>query len=168
MDILYSSDRIAARIAAMGTEITEYYRGKELTAVVLMNGGICFAADLLRAIDLPLWVDSLGISSYSNCQSTGLHNFRSSLKLNPAGRELLILDEVLDTGATLKCVCERFSRLGAANIRTAVLVEKDIPRPDGVAHADWAGFVSGPRYLVGYGLDADELYRNLPHIAALD
>ena len=106
MEILYRSDEIAGRIAAMGAEITEYYRGKELTLVTLMTGGLCFAADLARAIDLPLWIDSLAVASYRGCRSTGELEFRSMLKLDPAGREILILDEVLDSGTTLKCVCD--------------------------------------------------------------
>lgn len=168
MDILFSAERIAERIAAMGNEITEFYRGKPLTVVALMNGGICFAADLSRAIELPIWLDSIGVASYANCVSTGALDFRSTLKLDPKGREILLLDEVLDTGTTLKCVSERLHALGAAGVRTAVMVEKEIPRPKGLAHADWAGFLSPQRYLVGYGLDADERYRNLPYIAAID
>ena len=82
--------------------------------------------------------------------------------------KILLLDEVLDTGTTLKHVSEKLRALGAAGVHTAVMVEKEIPRPNGLAHADWAGFLCPQRYLVGYGLDADERYRNLPYIAAID
>lgn len=168
MEILYRPDEIAGRIAAMGAEITEFYRGKELTLVTLMTGGLCFAADLARALPLPLWIDSLSVASYRECRSSGKLEFRSTPKLDPGGREILILDEVLDSGITLKGVLDYFRKRGAAGIRTAVMLEKACPRPNGLAHADWAGFVTGTRYLVGYGLDADERYRNLPYIAALD
>ena len=102
MDILFSTERIAERIAAMGREITEFYRDRPLTVIALMNGGICFAADLSRAIALPIWLDSIGVASYANRTSTGTLDFRSTLKLDPKGREILLLDEVLDTGTTLK------------------------------------------------------------------
>gem|GEM_PF-890153 len=169
MEILYNADAIAARVAELGAEITAFYRGKELTVIALMTGGLYFAADLTRAIDLPIRLDSLAVASYTDCKSTGKLNFRSPLKLDPAGRELLVVDEVLDTGVTLKCVRDTLLERGAKTVRTAVMVEKQCPRPEnGLLHADWTGFVSPPRYLVGYGLDADENYRNLPHIAALD
>ncbi|MDR0933135.1 MAG: hypothetical protein LBM70_08990 [Victivallales bacterium] len=168
MNILYTATQIASRVSAMGNAIAEYYRGKELTAIILMNGGICFGADLLRAINIPLQVDSMSVSSYSRHQSTGVLNFRSTLKLDPAGRHLLIIDEVLDSGITLKRVCEQLSQSNAASLRTCVMIEKAISRPDGIEHADWVGFVSPDRYLVGYGLDSDERYRNLPYIATLD
>ncbi len=168
MDILFSTERIAERIAAMGNEITEFYRDRPLTVIALMNGGICFAADLSRAIALPIWLDSIGVASYANRTSTGTLDFRSTLKLDPKGREILLLDEVLDTGTTLKHISENLRALGAAGVHTAVMVEKEIPRPNGLAHADWAGFLCPQRYLVGYGLDADERYRNLPYIAAID
>ncbi len=169
MEILYTREQIAGRVAEMGAEITEFYRGKELTVVVLMTGGLYFAADLSRAIDLPLQMDSLAVASYANCRSTGKLDFRSQMKLNPAGREILIVDEILDTGVTLQCVRDHLLSLGAISVRTAVMVEKTIPRTqDGIERADWVGFVTGPRYLVGYGLDANELYRNSPHIAAMD
>ena len=159
MEILCSAGEIARHIARLGREITEYYRGKPLTLVSLMNGALPFAADLMRAIVLPLYVDTVSVSSYHDCKSSGELNFRSTLKLPPAGRHILLADEVLDTGFTLRC--------GAASVRTAVMVEKIRPRPEGIEHADWTGIVLPDRYLVGYGLDADELYRNLPCIAAL-
>lgn len=167
MEILCSAEEIARQIARLGREITEFYRNKPLTLVSLMNGALPFAADLMRAIDLPLYVDTVSVSSYHDRKSSGELNFRSSLKLPPEGRHILLADEVLDTGYTLACVAEYFRRRGAASVRTAVMVEKIRPRPDGVAHADWTGVVLPDRYLVGYGLDADELYRNLPCIAAL-
>ena len=169
MEILYRADQIAARVAELGAEIGGYYRDDKLTVLVLMTGGLYFAADLTRAIPLAIELDSLGVASYRCCQSSGEIDFRSPPKLDPAGRDILVVDEVLDTGVTLKCVRESLLARGAKRVRTAVMVEKTVPRPaNGLDHADWTGFVTGPRYLVGYGLDADEEYRNLPYIAALD
>lgn len=169
MEILYRTDQIAARVAELGAEIDQYYRDGKLTVIVLMTGGLYFAADLTRAITLPIELDSLGVASYHRCQSTGEIDFRSPPKLAPAGRDILVVDEVLDTGITLKCVRDSLLERGAKRVRTAVMVEKTVQRPENaLSHADWTGFVTGPRYLVGYGLDADEQYRNLPYIAALD
>ena len=167
MDIIYSAGEIANRIAQLGREITEFYRGEELTVVALMNGALPFAADLIRAIGLDCYVDTVSVASYRNCRSTGEPEFRSTLKIPPSGRHILLADEVLDSGVTLQCVAEYFRRRGAASVRTVVMVEKELPRPNGLAHADWTGFTAPDRYLVGYGLDADEHYRNLPYIAAL-
>ena len=168
MDIIYSAGEIANRIAQLGREITEFYRGEELTVVALMNGALPFAADLIRAIGLDCYVDTVSVASYRNCRSTGEPEFRSTLKIPPSGRHILLADEVLDSGVTLQCVSEYFRRRGAASVRTVVMVEKELPRPNGLAHADWTGFTAPDRYLVGYGLDADEHYRNLPYIAALN
>ena len=168
MDINYSACEIANRIAQLGREITEFYRGEELTVVALMNGALPFAADLIRAIGLHCYVDTVSVASYRNCRSTGEPEFRSTLKIPPSGRHILLADEVLDSGVTLQCVAEYFRRRGAASVRTVVMVEKELPRPNGLAHADWTGFTAPDRYLVGYGLDADEHYRNLPYIAALN
>ena len=168
MDIIYSAGEIANRIAQLGREITEFYRGEELTVVALMNGALPFAADLIRAIGLDCYVDTVSVASYRNCRSTGEPEFRSTLKIPPSGRHILLADEVLDSGVTLQCVAEYFRRRGAASVRTVVMVEKELPRPNGLAHADWTGFTAPDRYLVGYGLDADEHYLNLPYIAALN
>ena len=168
MDIIYSAGEIANRIAQLGREITEFYRGEELTVVALMNGALPFAADLIRAIGLDCYVDTVSVASYRNCRSTGEPEFRSTLTIPPSGRHILLADEVLDSGVTLQCVAEYFRRRGAASVRTVVMVEKELPRPNGLAHADWTGFTAPDRYLVGYGLDADEHYRNLPYIAALN
>ena len=168
MDIIYSAGEIANRIAQLGREITEFYRGEELTVVALMNGALPFAADLIRAIGLDCYVDTVSVASYRNCRSTGEPEFRSTLKIPPSGRHILLADEVLDSGVTQQCVAEYFRRRGAASVRTVVMVEKELPRPNGLAHADWTGFTAPDRYLVGYGLDADEHYRNLPYIAALN
>lgn len=168
MDIIYSAGEIANRIAQLGREITEFYRGEELTVVALMNGALPFAADLIRAIGLDCYVDTVSVASYRNCRSTGEPEFRSTLKIPPSRRHILLADEVLDSGVTLQCVAEYFRRRGAASVRTVVMVEKKLPRPNGLAHADWTGFTAPDRYLVGYGLDADEHYRNLPYIAALN
>ncbi len=168
MEIIFTASEISQRIIEMGREITGFYQRQELTIVALMNGALPFAADLVRAIDLDCYVDSISVASYHNCQSSGKLELRSKMKLSPYGRQLLLVDEVLDSGITLQAVSEYFRNQGASSVRTAVLVEKQLPRLQGLTHADWTGFTTPDRYLVGYGLDANEHYRNLPYIATLE
>jgi hypoxanthine phosphoribosyltransferase len=168
MDVLFSAEKISARVREMGAEITRFYKDKPLTVIVLASGGIFFGADIMRAIDLPMWVDCLGVASYVNDKSSGKIKCRSCLKLDCKDRHVLIVDEVLDTGKTLFEVKKMLLEQGALSVKSAVIVTKNVDRSQTVAAADWSGFDSPDRYLVGYGLDSNEEYRNLPFIGALD
>lgn len=168
MEIILSEGDVRESILRMGREISAFYGSDQVTLVVLANGALIFGADLARAITSPLQWDVLCVRSYSMDKSTGKADIRSNLKLDPRGRRILLADEVLDSGVTLAAVRELFLDAGAKDVRTAVMVEKLRPRPDGLAHADWCGAELPDRYLVGYGLDSHENYRNLPYIAALD
>lgn len=169
METLFDAAAIRKRVAEMGREIGEFYGSDTVTLVVLANGALVFGADLARAIDSPLELDIISVRSYADDRSSGKVEFRALPKLSPAGRRILLADEVLDTGLTLAAVRKRFLELGARDVRTAVMVEKRRLRPAGaLEHADWTGVVLPDRYLVGYGLDSQEKYRNLPFVAALD
>ena len=167
MKVLLTENEIAARIAQLGGEITEAYRGKELTVIVMMNGAVIFAADLLRKIDLPLYVDCFSASSYENDRSTGKITVRSALKLPVHGRHILLVDDILDTGLSMKYAVHYFLGLGAASVKTCVLMDKMLETKQFV-HADWVGFRIPDRYVVGYGLDSDEHYSNLPYVGILE
>ena len=169
METLFDEAAIRNRVAEMGREIGEFYGNDTVTLVVLANGALLFGADLARAIGSPLEWDVISVRSYSGDRSSGKVEFRAAPKLDPAGRRILLADEVLDTGLTLAAVRNRFLELGARDVRTAVMVEKRRPRAAGaLEHADWTGIVLPDRYLVGYGLDSLEKFRNLPFIAASD
>lgn len=168
MDIIFGERAIAERVKELGREIGDFYGDDMLTLVVLANGALIFGADLARAITSPLQWDVLSVSSYVSDRSSGKLDIRSKLKLDPRGRRVLIADEVLDTGVTLDAIKRNLLEAGAKDVRTVVMVEKLRPRPDGLAHADWCGVELPDRYLVGYGLDSEENYRNLPYVAALD
>ena len=166
MKILLTETEIAKRVAQLGKEITDAYRGKELTVVTIMNGAVIFAADLLRKIDLPLQLDSFAASSYEKDRSSGKITVRSALKLPVQGRHVLLVDDILDTGLSMKYSMDYFLSLEAASVRTCVLMDK--MREDKVyAHADWVGFRIPDRYVVGYGLDSGEFFRNLPYVGIL-
>jgi hypoxanthine phosphoribosyltransferase len=168
MEILYSAETVDQRIRELGKEISSVYQGKSLTLLVIMNGGLFFGAKLAEEISVEdFFIDSVSAASYSHHNSTGTVTLRSRMKLDVKGRHILILDEVLDTGRTLKEIILHLENLGAESVRTVVLAEKTIPRPDGIEHADWSGFLVDDRYLIGCGMDSDEKFRNLPFIGYL-
>ena len=153
----------------MGAQITKAYKNEPLTMLVIMNGGLFFAAKLAEAIDKDdFYIDSMAAGSYTDNRSSGVVQLRSTLKLDPKGRHILIVDEVLDSGRTLKAISENLLSLGALSVKSAVLVEKTIPRPNGIEHADWVGFFMDDRYLIGCGMDSHEKYRHFPGIAVLE
>lgn len=165
MEEIFSKSDISGRIAELGREITDFYRGKDLTVIVLMNGGAFFGCDLARAIDLPLWFDSIRAASYVNDVRGGEVALASALKLDPAGREILLVDDVFDSGETVKKCKSHLLNLGAAGVRCAVLVNKKVH--DRVCEPEWAAFDAPDKYLVGFGMDSHEIYRNLPYVGVM-
>lgn len=166
--VLFSEDVIAARVRELGREITRTCRNEQpLTVIPILNGSIMFAADLLRVIDLPVYIDSFAAASYEGDKSTGELKIRMELKLKLQGRHVLIIDDILDTGFTLMKTVEYFRSLGAVGIRTCVLLDKILPE-EKKFKADWAGFRIPPKFVVGYGLDYNEDYRALPYIGYLE
>ena len=164
---LYDAQTIRRRVDELADEITRAYAGQELTAIVIMNGGFFFAADLLRHVNLPVRVDSLPAGSYVHHASTGQLTMRGSLKLDVKGRHILLIDDILDTGFTLAELQKKLLADGAASCRTCVLIDKDIPPEQKKAKPDWFGFHAPAEYLVGCGMDSDEHFRNLPDICIL-
>ena len=168
IEVLKTPSEVNQRVKVMGEEITRTYGNGPLTMLVVMNGGLFFAAKLAEAIDMDdFYVDSIAAGSYKNNISSGSVELRSTLKLDPKNRHVLIVDEVLDSGRTLKKICENLLAMGALSVKTAVLVEKKLQRPDGIEHADWAGFFMDDRYLIGCGMDSNEKYRQYPGIAVM-
>ena len=168
IEVTRTPDEVNRKIQELGTQITKFYGSTPLTMIVVMNGGLFFAAKLAESIELDdFFIDSMAAGSYKHDVCTGTVELRSTLKLDPRGRNILIVDEVLDSGRTLKAVREELLKMGALSVKTAVLVEKELDRPDGITHADWAGFLMDDRYLIGCGMDSEEKYRHYPGIAVL-
>ena len=167
MDVLISREQLTGRVEELGKEISRDYADKPLTMVVLMTGGIFFAADLARAVTIPLWMDSISASSYHGHESSGELKIRSHLKLDVKGRHILLLDEVFDTGFTIKCLRKYFLERGALSVKTAVAVVKDVPRAEDITLPEYVGFNAPNRYLIGYGLDSHEEGRHIPFIGAV-
>ncbi len=165
--VLYHESTILSRLDELACEITEDYRGKDVTVVAILNGSFIFMADLLRRVPIHLQVDCLSVSSYRGTKSTGRVNFRQTQIADTRGRHILILDDILDSGATLHAIREHLAaESGAVSLKVCVLLRKKIDRPRPV-DADYVGFDIPNEFVVGYGLDFNERYRNLPFIGVL-
>jgi len=166
--VLYQESTILSRLDEMARAITSDYRDKELTVVAILNGSFIFVADLLRRVPLPLQVDCLSVSSYHGTKTTGEVNFRQTQLPNVAGRHVLLLDDILDSGLTLAAVKAKFLTEGdPASVRACVLLRKNVARSSPV-DADYIGFDIPDEFVVGYGLDYNERYRNLSYIGVLN
>jgi hypoxanthine phosphoribosyltransferase len=165
--ILYHESTILSRLDELASEITEDYRGRDITVIAVLNGSLVFMADLLRRIPLHLQLDCLSVSSYHGTKSAGRVKFHKGQFRGVRNRHVLILDDILDTGATLKAIREHIAaESGALSIKICVLLRKklDIPK---LVDADYVGFEIPNEFVVGYGLDYNERYRNLPFIGVL-
>ena len=164
MNVLVTEEQIARRVHELAAEITPFYRDKPLTVVILMNGGLLFGADLVRAIKLPLRWEAFSCSCYLNDLSSGNLKIRSELKNPVTGRDVLVVDDILDTGFTLKTIIDLFESQGALSVRSCVLLNKNVTGKF-YTRPDWCGFEITDKYVVGYGMDSNEDCRNLPCIA---
>ncbi|MCK4535523.1 MAG: hypoxanthine phosphoribosyltransferase [Desulfuromonadales bacterium] len=164
MRILYSRKEIAARIAEMARQIDRDYQGRELLMVGVLKGSFLFIADLIREVQTPAIVDFMRIASYgSETQSSGIIEFRKDLELSIKGRDVLIVEDIVDSGQTLKALCARLLQREPASLRVCTLVDKKAARITDI-HVDYVGFPLDDGFIVGYGLDWDERYRNLADI----
>jgi len=165
--ILYHESTILSRLDELADQITNDYRGKDLTAIAILNGSFIFVADLLRRVPLPLQVDCWSVSSYHGTKSTGQVNFRQTQLADVRGRHVLIIDDILDSGVTLHAIYNRLAaESGALSIKVCVLLRKKIDQPR-MIDADYVGFDIPNEFVVGYGLDCNERYRNLPFVGVL-
>jgi hypoxanthine phosphoribosyltransferase len=165
--VLYHESTLLSRLDELAHQITEDYQGKDLTVIAILNGSFIFMADLLRRIPLPLQVDCWSVSSYHGTKSSGQVNFRQTQLADVRGRHVLILDDILDSGVTLAAIRERLAaESGALTLKSCVLLRKTIDQPRSI-NADYVGFEIPNEFVVGYGLDYNERYRNLPFIGIL-
>ena len=165
--VLYHESTILSRLDELAHRITTDYSDKELTVVSILNGSFIFMADLLRRVPLPLQIDSWSVSSYHGMKSRGQIQFRQQEIADVRGRHVLLLDDILDSGLTLRAIKERLAaESGALSICSCVLLRKNVER-DSATEADYVGFDIPNEFVVGYGLDYNEQYRNLPYIGVL-
>jgi hypoxanthine phosphoribosyltransferase len=166
--ILFDQTTIRECIAEMGARITDDFAGGSLTIVAVLQGGVLFMADLIREIRLPLRMDSISVASYhGGTSSSGTVTFHQNHLPDVEGRDVLVLDDILDSGRTLSAILGRIKEeCQPRTLRTAVLLSKKINRVVPI-EADYTGFEIGDEFVVGYGLDYRGEYRNLPVIGVL-
>ena len=165
--VLLTKEQIAKRVEEMGKQITADYEGKDLIVVVLLKGAAWFATDLTRAIDLPLRVDFMVASSYGNGTSTtGNVKVKLDVSENIAGKHVLVIDDIIDSGVTFAAISDMLRQNKPASLKTVALCYKAERRINGM-EADYVGFKIPDEFVVGFGLDYAGDYRNLPYIGVL-
>lgn len=165
---LIGEDEIRRKVAELGAAISKKYLEERLAVIAISNGAIPFVADLIRAITIPMRVDTVSAQSYVGDQSSGDVAIDDQLKIDIQDARALVVDDILDTGRTLSKIVERLrARHQPLDVKTCVLLDKPSRRVVDIK-ADYVGFVIPDKFVVGYGLDYDEYYRNLPYIGVLD
>ena len=165
--VLISKEELEVRIAELGCQIAEDYAGEPLTVVGILKGASIFFADLVRPVDLSLQMDFMSVSSYgSGTSSSGVVKIIKDLDADVTGRHILLVEDIIDTGITLAYLKEYLSNRGAKSVRICALLDKPVRREKAVP-VDYVGFTMPDEFLIGYGIDYAENYRNLPYVAAL-
>jgi len=164
--VLITERQIARRIRGLAREIERDFRGRETVVISLLNGTVMFLADLIRHLNLPLRLDFMGVSSYGAGTESGDLVFTKELRLDVRGRDVLLVDDILDTGRTMSRVLPKIRVLKPRRIKICVLLDKPSRRTENI-EADYVGFAVPDHFVVGYGLDFAERYRNLPFVGVL-
>lgn len=164
--ILLSEEKIHARIAELGQELSREYAGKNPLFVGVLKGVVVFYADMVRAITIPCEFDFMAVSSYSGTESTGQLKIKKDLGCDISGRHVVILEDILDTGFTLSRTVEFLKSRNPASLKICTLLDKP-ERREAQIEADYVGFTIPNVFVVGYGLDYNERYRNLPYVGVL-
>jgi len=166
-ELLLTREQIAKRVKELGAEITKDFKGKDLTVICILKGAVVFFVDLVREIDLPMSMDFMAISSYGNAtKSSGVVRILKDLDKPINGKDVLVVEDIVDSGMTLSFLRENLLSRGAASLKIVTLLDKPERRRVPL-HVDYSGFLIPDEFVVGYGLDYDEKYRNLPDIGVL-
>lgn len=166
-EILFDEAKIKECVGRLGREISRDYAGKDLLLVGILKGAVVFFSDLIRAIDIPLSMDFMAISSYGSAtRSTGVVRILKDLDKPIDGRHVILVEDIIDSGMSLAFLKQTLYARGAASLKVCVLLDKPERRRTHV-DVDYTGFVIPDEFVVGYGLDYAELYRNLPVIGVL-
>ncbi len=167
--VLFSKDQIQERVSALAAQITEDYRGRSPVLVTMLKGAVVFLADLMRQIDLPARIDFMSITSYGadSQASGGVVRILKDLDHDIGGEDVIVVDDIIDTGLTLSYLLSTLRARQPASLEVCALLDKTVRRILPV-EIKYRGFECPDRFVVGYGLDSDERYRNLPVIVAVD
>jgi hypoxanthine phosphoribosyltransferase len=166
-EVWISEEELQAKVKELGAKISEDYKGKNLLMISVLKGSVVFMADLMRSITIPAAIDFMAVSSYgAGTASTGVVRIIKDLDTNVADYDLLLVEDILDSGNTLSYLRELLSDRHPNSIRIATLMDKPSRRVADI-HADYVGFEVADEFVVGYGLDYNEKYRNLPFVGIL-
>ena len=166
--VLIEEDAVAARVAELGAEISGDYAGKDLLLVGVLKGAVFFMADLMRNLTIPCEVDFMAISSYgASTDSSGVVRILKDLDINIEGRHVLVVEDIIDSGLTLSYLIRNLESRNPATLEICALLTKPERREIDV-HVRYTGFEIPNEFVIGYGLDFGERYRNLPYVAVLD
>lgn len=165
--ILISEEQIQARVAELGKQLAEEYAGREPIFLGILRGVILFFSDMIRATQIPCKIDLLAASSYgSGTETSGKVVIKKDVSLDIRGKDVIILEDIIDTGVTLKYVTEHLLKMEPASLKICTLLDKPSRRTERI-QADYVGFTIPNVFVVGYGLDYDDRYRNLPFVGVL-
>lgn len=165
--VLYTEEDIRTRVAELGAQITQDYQGESLVVISVLRGAAIFMADLVREIKLPCEMDYMAVSSYGNgAKSSGVVRILKDLSSNIANRHVLIAEDILDSGLTLRYLLNMMQAHHPASLNVATLLRKQTPHQADIP-CKYVGFECPDEFIVGYGLDYAERYRNLPYIGIL-
>jgi hypoxanthine phosphoribosyltransferase len=166
-DVVISEEQLKAKVRELAAQISEDYKGKDLVLVGVLKGAVMFMVDLARALELPLEMDFMAVSSYgASTSSSGVVRIIKDLDASIEGRDILIVEDIVDTGLTLKYICDNLLTREPSSLRICALLNKHKERKADVK-IDYVGFDLPDKFVVGYGLDYAENYRNLPFIGLL-
>ncbi|MGI6169564.1 MAG: hypoxanthine phosphoribosyltransferase [Christensenellales bacterium] len=165
--ILISEQEIAKKIDEMGARITQDYAGKSIVMVGILRGAVVFLSDLMRRINLPVQIDFISVSSYgASTRSSGVVRFQKDLESSITGKHVLIVEDIIDTGLTMRYLIDTLCTRDPASIKTCCLLDKPSRRKTDIV-ADYSGFEIPDAFVIGYGLDYNNDYRNLPFVGVL-
>jgi hypoxanthine phosphoribosyltransferase len=163
IEVLIAEDALRERVTALGAQITKDYAGRSLVVIGVLKGSFVFLADLVRAIDLPVVVEFMGISSYEGTTTTGVVKITSDVSRSIEGKDVLLVEDIVDTGLTMRYLLDNLATRGPASLAVCALLEKPA-RARVTIPIRYRGFVIGDEFVVGYGLDWDGRMRNLPFV----
>lgn len=166
--VLITEQQLKDRIAELGEILTKEYEGKDPVIVGVLKGVVVFYADMVRAVKTPCQMDFMWISSYAGTSSTGNMNVKKDVSVDIKGRHVLILEDIFDTGNSLDFTYRHLLSKEPASLKICTLLDKPSRRKEGITlQADFVGFTVPNAFVVGYGLDYNEHYRNLPYVGIL-
>ncbi len=167
-EVLITEEQIRDRVAELGLELSRDYAGKNPVIVGVLKGVVVFYADMIRKITVPCELDFMSISSYSGTETTGKAVIKKDVSADIEGRHVLILEDIYDTGTSLDRTYKHLMEKNPASIKVCTLLDKPARRkPEFTLKADYVGFTIPDEFVVGYGLDFNEYYRNLPYVGIL-